>query len=69
MKLQGDAFGLEKLLQMLIENNLEPLFGIRFLASEYPIGKAHAGRTDSLGLDENDCSVTLLNTSVQQARM
>ncbi|HVK55129.1 MAG TPA: DUF5655 domain-containing protein [Burkholderiales bacterium] len=58
-ELQGDASDLEKPLQTLIENNLEPLLGIRFLATEYPTGKTHAGRIDSLGLDENACPVIL----------
>ena len=56
-ELQGDASDLERPLQSLIEANLEPLLGIRFLASEYSTGKTHAGRIDSLGLDENDCPV------------
>lgn len=58
-ELQGDASDLEKPLQTLIEANLEPLLGIRFLATEYSTGKTHAGRIDSLGLDENDCPVIL----------
>lgn len=58
-ELQGDASDLEKPLQTLIEANLEPLLGIRFLASEYSTGKTHAGRIDSLGLDENNCPAIL----------
>lgn len=58
-ELKGDASDLEKPLQTLIENNLEPLLGIRFLATEYSTGKTHAGRIDSLGLDENACPVIL----------
>ncbi|MBC2731500.1 DUF5655 domain-containing protein [Thiobacillus sp.] len=58
-ELQGDASDLEKPLQTLIEANLQPLLGIRFLATEYSTGKTHAGRIDSLGLDENDCPVIL----------
>ncbi|HOM13184.1 MAG TPA: DUF5655 domain-containing protein [Rubrivivax sp.] len=59
VELQGDASDLEKPLQTLIEANLESLLGIRFLATEYSTGKTHAGRIDSLGLDENDCPVIL----------
>lgn len=59
IELQGDASDLERPLQTLIENNLQPLLGIRFLATEYSTGKTHAGRIDSLGLDENDCPVIL----------
>lgn len=58
-ELQGDASDLEKPLQTLIENNLEILLGIRFLATEYSTGKKHGGRIDSLGLDENCCPVIL----------
>lgn len=59
VELQGDASDLEKPLQTLIEANLQSLLGIRFLATEYSTGKTHAGRIDSLGLDENDCPVIL----------
>ncbi len=58
-ELQGDASDLEKPLQLLIEANLEALLRIRFLDTEYPTGKTHAGRIDSLGIDENDCPVIL----------
>lgn len=58
-ELQGDASDLEKPLQNLIEANLAPLLGIRFLATEYSTGKTHGGRIDSLGLDENNCPVIL----------
>jgi predicted transport protein len=58
-ELDGDASELEKPLQTLIENNLEVLLGIRFLATEYSTGKTHGGRIDSLGLDENSCPVIL----------
>jgi hypothetical protein len=50
-ELKGYASDLEKPLQTLIESNLDALFGIRFLASEYSTGKTHAGRIDSLGID------------------
>ncbi|CAN7727041.1 hypothetical protein LJR161_006147 [Variovorax paradoxus] len=56
---QGDASDLEKPLQTLIEANLDALLGIHFLATEYSTGKTHAGRIDSLGLDENNCPVVL----------
>jgi predicted transport protein len=58
-ELQGSASDLEKPLQTLIEANLVPLLNIRFLASEHSTGKTHAGRIDSLGLDENNCPVIL----------
>jgi predicted transport protein len=58
-ELQGSASDLEKPLQTLIEANLGPLLNIRFVASEHSTGKTHAGRIDSLGLDENNCPVIL----------
>jgi predicted transport protein len=58
-EIQGTASHLEKPLQNLIEANLESLLGIRFLATEYSTGKTHAGRIDTLGIDENDCPVII----------
>jgi predicted transport protein len=57
--IEGTASHLEKPLQTLIETNLEPLLGIRLVESEHPTGKTHAGRIDTLGLDENHCPVIL----------
>lgn len=59
VELKGTASHLEKPLQILIEANLEPLLGIRFIATEHATGKAHGGRIDSLGLDENSAPVIL----------
>jgi RecB family endonuclease NucS len=58
-ELPGAAYDLEKPLQTLIEQNLEALLGIHFLASEYSTGKTHAGRIDTLGLDEDHCPVII----------
>lgn len=58
-EIKGSASNLEKPLQTLIENNLESILGVRFLATEYPTGKTHGGRIDTLGLDENACPVIL----------
>ncbi|MFG3078196.1 DUF5655 domain-containing protein [Streptomyces sp. NPDC048225] len=43
--------------QGLVEAHMEMLLGVRFLASEYGTGPVHAGRIDSLGLDENGSPV------------
>jgi predicted transport protein len=48
---------LERHLQTVIERNMETLFGVRFLASEFSTGARHGGRIDSLGLDENGSPV------------
>ncbi|AYN38870.1 DUF91 domain-containing protein [Streptomyces dangxiongensis] len=43
--------------QGLVEEHMETLLGVRFLASEYSTGSLHGGRIDSLGLDENGSPV------------
>lgn len=58
-ELPGKASDLEKPLQILIEGNLEKLLGVRFLATEHSTGKTHAGRIDTLGIDEDNCPVVL----------
>ncbi len=50
---------LEKDLQKLIERNLETIFSIKFLSSEYSTGEKHGGRIDTLGLDENNAPVII----------
>jgi predicted transport protein len=57
VELLGAALALEKPLQVLIERNMDVLFGVQFVASEYSTGKRHGGRIDSLGLDENGSPV------------
>jgi RecB family endonuclease NucS len=57
IELPGAALAMEKPLRVLIENNMEVLFGVRFIASEHSTGKKHADRIDSLGLDENGSPV------------
>ncbi len=56
---QKVEFKLEKEIQRFCEANLQELFGITFLASEYSTGAKHAGRIDTLGLDENNCPVII----------
>ena len=58
-ELEGRSVALEKSLQTLIERHLEALLGVRFLASEYTTSKAHGGRMDTLGIDENGCPVII----------
>ncbi len=59
MAMQGVASDLEKPLQALMEKNLEKLLGIRFLKTEHSTGKTHAGRINTLGIDENDSPVII----------
>lgn len=58
-ELAGQAIAIEKSLQYTIEKNLEVFLGIRFLATEYSTGKKHAGRIDTLGIDENNSPVII----------
>jgi len=58
-ELDRRSVGLEKSLQTLIEQNLEDLLGVRFIASEYGTGEKQRGRIDTLGLDENGCPVII----------
>lgn len=58
-ELEGKSAGIEKSLQTLIEKHLEAFLGVRFLATEYPTGKTHGGRIDTLGIDENGCPVII----------
>ena len=51
IKSKVQKFKNEKELQTLFENNLEEIFGITFLASEFVT--THGGRIDTLGIDEN----------------
>ena len=56
-KIKIAKFRNEKELQTLVEKNLETVFGIRFVYSEYPT--THGGRMDTLGLDENNSPVII----------
>ena len=49
----------ERGLQGLIESNLEPLFGVRFVATEFVTGQKHRGRIDTLGLDQDGSPVII----------
>ncbi|WAL66712.1 hypothetical protein ORV05_02540 [Amycolatopsis cynarae] len=57
LELSGSSVALERQLQRTIEVNMETLFGVRFLASEYSTGAKHRGRIDSLGIDETGSPV------------
>ncbi|WP_216660988.1 DUF91 domain-containing protein [Glutamicibacter halophytocola] len=58
-ELPATGVSLERELQILLEKNLESIFGVRYLAGEYSAGKVHRGRIDSLGLDETGSPVIL----------
>jgi predicted transport protein len=68
-QLEAKSVVIEKTLQSLMERNLDAFLGVRLLASEYPTGKVHGGRIDTLGIDENNSPVIIeykrsLNESV-----
>ncbi|PPJ03474.1 DUF91 domain-containing protein [Nocardia nova] len=57
VELTGSSVALERRLQKTIEANMEVLFGVRFLASEFSTGAKHRGRITSLGIDETGSPV------------
>ncbi|MGW2543112.1 DUF5655 domain-containing protein [Kitasatospora sp. NPDC001574] len=58
-EIAGSAAALERHLQTYIERNMAALLGVRFLDSEVSTGPVHAGRIDSLGLDEDGSPVVV----------
>ncbi|MET8539922.1 DUF5655 domain-containing protein [Kitasatospora sp. NPDC004799] len=59
VELQGSTVAREQELQRRVEAALEPMLGVRFLATEYATGPWHQGRIDTLGLDEDDVPVII----------
>lgn len=58
-ELSAESVAIEKSLQSLLEKHLDSFLDVRFLASEYSTGKTHAGRIDTLGIDDNNCPVII----------
>ena len=58
-ELTAVSFTSEKSLQTLIEHNLEEIFGIKFLATEYSTGREHRRRIDTLGIDKDNYPVII----------
>lgn len=50
-RFRAGGFELEKHLQQIVEQNLEEIFGVRFIASEFIVRGEQPGRIDTLGLD------------------
>ncbi|WP_395297172.1 DUF5655 domain-containing protein [Kitasatospora hibisci] len=59
VEIASSAVALERHLQTCIERNMSSMLGIRFLDSEVSTGPVHAGRIDSLGLDEDGSPVVV----------
>jgi predicted transport protein len=55
-QIKASSFKNEKELQKLIDDNLEDIFGIRYIAPEV---NTEGGRIDALGLDENNAPVII----------
>ena len=53
VQIKPASFLKEKDLQNLFEANMETLFGIRFIDSEFTTGDRQRGRIDTLGLDQD----------------
>jgi RecB family endonuclease NucS len=49
----------EKQVQTLIERNLDGIFAVRFVATEFSTGQRQRGRIDTLGLDQDGSPVIL----------
>src|ERR1700688_946849 len=58
-ELRAESVDIEKSLQSLMEQHLDSFLGVRFLATEHVTGRAHGGRIDTLGLDDNNCPVII----------
>lgn len=58
-ELRGTSVAVERSLQDLMERHLEAFLGVRFVASEYSTGRAHGGRIDTLGIDEDNSPVII----------
>lgn len=59
VEMAGTRSRQERSIQTLVEANLEPLLGVRFLASEYTNGGRHGGRIATLGIDKDNCPVVI----------
>lgn len=59
----------EKTLQTLVEQNVGVVFNCRFVATEFPTGKQHAGRIDTLALSEDDNPVIIEYKKVESSEL
>jgi predicted transport protein len=62
-------FSNEKVLQTLLENNLQTVFNCRFVASEFSTGSVHAGRIDTLALSEDNNPVIIEYKKVESSEL
>lgn len=64
-QLKISKFGYEKHLQKLCENNLEELFEVKFVASEFPFADEYSGRLDTIGIDK-ECNPVIIEYKLDQ---
>jgi predicted transport protein len=69
VSIEQTNFSSEKVLQSLIEKNLETVFNCRFVASEFSTGAQHAGRTDTLALSEDNNPVIIEYKRVESSEL
>ena len=62
-------FNTEKELQKLIEDNLDTVFGCRYVATEFKTGEQHAGRIDTLALSEDNNPVIIEYKKVESSEL
>lgn len=64
-QLKISKFGFEKHLQKLCENNLEELFEVKFVATEFPFADEYSGRLDTIGIDK-ECNPVIVEYKLDQ---
>ncbi len=67
--LEQTNFVLERILQSLIESNLQTIFNCRLIKSEFSTGYQHLGRIDTLALSEDDNPVIIEYKKVESSEL
>ena len=62
-------FKTERVLQRLVENNLDTMFSCRFIASEFSTGTQHGGKIDTLALSEDNNPVIIEYKKVESSEL
>lgn len=62
-------FKTERVLQRLVENNLDTMFSCRLIASEFSTGTQHGGRIDTLALSEDNNPVIIEYKKVESSEL
>lgn len=62
-------FDSERVLQNLVESNLDTIFSCRFVASEFSTGANHAGRIDTLALSEENNPVIIEYKKIESSEL